>query len=259
MQTLQVTLIQTNLVWRNAKENTLLFTEKINSVANSTDLILLPEMFTTGFTMNPKRVAETMNGATINWLQKLANKKQCAIAGSLIIKEANKYYNRFVFVHSCGKVDFYNKRHLFSYAKENEQYEKGDKQVVINYQGWKICLQVCYDLRFPVWARNTTNYDLLIYVANWPKVRIEAWKTLLKARAIENLCYTVGVNRVGKDENNIEYNGNSMAFNCVGKPILSFKNKEDGIKTICLTKEHIAEVRKKFSFLKDQDSFTIGI
>lgn len=259
MKTLLVTLIQTNLVWRNAKENILLLTEKINFVANNTDLIVLPEMFTTGFTMNPKQVAETMNGTTINWLQSLANKKQCAIAGSLIIIENKKYYNRLVFVHPCGKVDFYNKRHLFSYAKENEQYEKGNKQVIINYKDWKICLQVCYDLRFPVWARNTANYDLLLNVASWPKIRIDAWKTLLKARAIENLCYTIGVNRVGTDKNNIEYNGNSMAFNSIGKPILFFKDNEDGIKNICLTKKHITEIRNKFSFLKDQDNFTIKL
>lgn len=259
MEKLTVAIVQTDLIWHNTKENKKLLSKKIDNLECPTDIIIFPEMFTTGFTLKSKEVAETMDGDTMCWLIKTARKKQCALTGSLVIKEDNFYYNRLVFVHPSGKIDYYNKRHLFSLVKEDKEYKKGKKQVTINYKGWKICPQICYDLRFPVWARNTHNYDLLLYVANWPKIRIDAWNTLLKARAIENLCYTIGVNRVGTDENNILYNGNSLVFDGVGKSILDFKDNEDAVKIVCLTKNHISKVRTKLSFLQDQDSFNITL
>lgn len=255
---LKIVLIQADLVWHNVKENRSQFSKKINAIKENVDLIVLPEMFTTGFSMEPLEVAESMQGETIKWMQQLAFEKQAAITGSIIISEGNNYYNRFLFVHPSGEIDSYDKRHLFTLAGEHEVYKSGNEKTIVNYKGWKICPLICYDLRFPVWARNTDNYDVLLYVANWPKPRINAWDTLLKARAIENLCYTIGVNRVGTDANNLEYSGHSVAYDCLGKKLTHLKTNLEDKAIITIHKKHISEVRNKLNFLNDKDSFEIN-
>ena len=191
---LVIALVQTDLIWENPKQNRENILEKIESITQKVDIIVLPEMFTTGFTMNAKSVAESMDGKTISWLQKTALKTNAAIVGSLIISEENKFFNRLVFVEPSGTVHHYDKRHTFTLAGEEKVYASGTKKIIVDYKGWKICPLVCYDLRFPVWARNVENYDLLLYVANWPKIRVAAWDALLKARAIENMAYCIGFN-----------------------------------------------------------------
>lgn len=213
---MKVAIIQSDLVWENPKANRLHFDEKINSITDNIDLIVLPEMFSTGFTMNPASVAETMEGETVNWIKSLAIAKNCAITGSLVIQENGNFYNRMLFVYPNGEIMHYDKRHLFTLAKEDEVYTSGKEKVIIDYNNWKICLQICYDLRFPVFARNVENYDLLIYVASWPKPRINAWDILLRARAVENLSYVIGVNRIGVDANNLEYVGHSQVIDYLG-------------------------------------------
>ncbi len=217
---MKIALIQSPLVWENPTANRNHFEEKINAIAEKVDLIVLPEMFTTGFTMNPAAVAETMEGETIQWLQLVAKVKNSAITGSLIIKEKNNYYNRLVFVFPSGEIQFYDKRHLFTLAGEDKVYTSGNQKLIVDYLGWKICPLICYDLRFPVFARNIEDYDVLIYVANWPKPRINAWDILLKARSVENMCYTIGVNRTGLDDNNLEYVGHSQTADFLGNYIL---------------------------------------
>lgn len=220
------------------------------------DLIVLPEMFASGFTMNPKIVAETMQGETIAWLQHLAKAKNCAITGSLVIEENGNYYNRLVFVFPNGKIQTYDKRHLFTLAGEDKVYTAGKEKLIIEYKGFKICPLICYDLRFPVFARNVENYDLLIYVANWPKPRINAWDILLKARAIENMCYTIGVNRIGKDSNNLEYVGHSQAVDFLGNYLVE-PQETDGVFIVELDQEKLNETRGKLGFLNDKDDFSI--
>ena len=253
---MKIALFQTSLVWENPKANRTFIEEHFMNEEVSFDLFVLPEMFSSGFTMHPKRVAETMNGETITWMKSLALMKNCAICGSLVIAENNVYHNRFVFVHPNGVIDFYDKRHLFSLAGEPDQYEKGISKTIINYKGWKICPQVCYDLRFPAFSRNHENYDLLLYVANWPKVRIMAWDVLLKARAIENLCYTIGVNRIGTDKNNHQYSGHSQVIDELGNVILDAED-DLGIFIINIDKEKMLETRKMLNFLNDRDAFDI--
>ena len=198
---INVTLIQSDIIWEDKVSNLKNYQNKISQI-ESTDLIVLPEMFTTGFSMNPKDISETMSGETIQWMKSNASKMNSAICGSIIIEEDDKYFNRFIWVNPDGSICQYDKKHLFSFAGEDKNYTAGNEKIIIEYKGWKICPLVCYDLRFPVWSRNSEDYDLLIYVANWPTKRKLAWKSLLVARAIENQCYVIGVNRVGKDENN---------------------------------------------------------
>ena len=254
---MKVALIQSSLFWENPSLNRNYFEEKINAISEQVDLIVLPEMFTTGFTMNPKNLAETMQGETIQWLQSLAKSKNSAITGSLIIEENNNYYNRLVFVFPAGEIQFYDKRHLFTLAGEDKVYTSGIEKLIIDYKGWKICPLICYDLRFPVFARNTEDYDLLIYVANWPKTRINAWDILLKARSVENMCYTIGVNRIGFDDNNLEYVGHSQAIDFLGNYILE-PQKTEGIFIVKLNKEKLLETRNKLGFLNDSDSFELN-
>lgn len=255
MQHLKIAVLQVNIVWQNAEQNRSNFSKKINQISDEIDLILLPEMFTTGFSMQPNQIAETMQGETVNWMQQVALEKDCAVAGSLIICEADKFYNRFLFVLPSGEIQYYNKRHLFTLAGEEKVYTSGNEKLIVNYKGWKICPLICYDLRFPVWARNTENYDVLIYVANWPKTRILAWDTLLKARAIENMCYTIGVNRVGVDANNLNYNGHSAAYDCLGNEIALTEENKETITVFELDKNNMLEVRNSLHFLNDKDSF----
>jgi omega-amidase len=204
---MKIALLNTTLVWENPAKNRANLEQKINSINESINLIVLPEMFTSGFTMNPKNVAETMQGETVSWLKQVAKAKNCAITGSLVITENENYFNRLLFVFPDGKIEFYDKRHLFTLAGEDKVYTSGKEKLIVTYKGFKICPLICYDLRFPVFARNVENYDLLLYVANWPKPRINAWDILLKARAVENMSYVIGVNRIGNDNNNLEYVG----------------------------------------------------
>lgn len=253
---MKIALIQSNLHWEAVSQNRNSFEEKITKIDSEVDLVILPEMFSTGFTMNPKDVAETMQGETIVWMKSIAKQKNCAITGSLIITENNQFYNRLLFVFPSGEIQFYDKRHLFSLAGEDKIYTAGSQKQIVEYLGWKICLQVCYDLRFPVFARNVENYDLLLYVANWPKVRINAWDILLKARAVENLSYIIGVNRTGVDANNHEYNGHSQVIDFLGNPILEPQENE-GVFIVELDKNIMLETRKKMDFLSDKDVFEI--
>lgn len=254
---LKVVGIQADLAWENPSKNIAFFEEKINSLNNDTDLIVLPEMFTTGFTMQPNNVAEKMNGLTVSWMQKIAFNKQTAICGSLVIMEDGKFFNRFIFVYPSGEIKTYNKRHSFTLAGEHEMYTSGSEKIIINYKDWKICPLICYDLRFPVWARNTENYDVLIYMANWPVTRIKAWETLLKARAIENMSYVIGVNRTGKDANNYQYSGNSLLVDYLGETLSSLQENEIGLINATFFKDKQDVVRKKLGFLNDMDSFNI--
>lgn len=254
---LNIAFLQADLVWENAKQNMKNFSEKIHQINEQVDLIVLPEMFTTGFSMHPQKIGDTMRGETVAWMRKTASEKNAAIAGSVIIFENNNFYNRFLFVHPSGEINFYDKRHLFTLAGEDKVYVAGKEKLIVEYKGWKICPLVCYDLRFPVWARNTEDYDLLIYVANWPKIRIAAWDTLLKARAIENMCYTIGVNRVGFDDNNYEYSGHTAVYNCLGEQVAKTKaNKEETV-IFTLDKNQSSEIRSKLGFLNDKDTFEI--
>jgi predicted amidohydrolase len=253
---MKIALIQSSLFWENPKANRNQFEEKINAISESVDLIVLPEMFTSGFTMKPNGVAETIQGETITWLTNLAKTKNTAIIGSLVIKENDNFYNRLVFVFLSGEIQFYDKRHLFTLAGEDEVYTAGNKKLIIEYKGWKICPLVCYDLRFPVFSRNTENYDLLIYVANWPKTRINAWNALLKARAIENMSYVIGVNRIGEDDNKFQYNGNSQVVNFLGDYVLE-PVEENNIFIVELNKAELLLGRDKLKFLDDRDSFIL--
>lgn len=256
---LKIALIQANLVWENPIQNRINFLEKINTISAAIDLIILPEMFTSGFTMNAEIIAETMDGETFTWLKKIAQEKGAAITGSLVVKEYGNYFNRCFFVEPDGTISTYDKRHTFTLAGEHKVYKAGKTKIIINYKGWKICPLVCYDLRFPVWARNTEDYDLLLYVANWPKVRISAWDALLKARAIENMSYCIGVNRVGLDGNNYEYPGHSAAFDVLGHRMDAIPKDLEAIEYVVLEKHHIKTYREKLNFINDRDEFTLKV
>ncbi len=253
---MKIALLQSSLFWENPKANRNHFEEKINALAEKVDLIVLPEMFSTGFTMNPEAVFETMEGETIQWMQSLAKAKNSAITGSLVIKENENFHNRLLFVFPSGEMQIYDKRHLFTLAGEDKVYTSGNQKLIVEYLGWKICPLICYDLRFPVFARNVENYDVLIYVANWPKSRIQAWDILLKARSVENLCYTVGVNRVGLDNNNLEYDGHSQTVDFMGNYVLEPQENE-GVFIVELNKQKLVETRNKLGFLIDRDSFEL--
>lgn len=253
---MKVALIQTDIIWEDAVQNRNNLELKINTIASDVDLIVLPEMFTTGFSMHPEAIAETMEGDSVLWLKSIAKSKKSAIAGSLVIAENDNFYNRLVFVFPSGEMQYYDKRHLFSLAGEDELYSAGAKKLIIDYKGWKICPLICYDLRFPVFSRNTEDYDLLLYAANWPTARINAWDALLKARAIENMCYTIGVNRIGEDGNNHPYPGHSQVVDFLGDPIIG-SSQEEIILIAELDKQQLLETRKKLDFLSDRDAFKI--
>jgi omega-amidase len=261
MQGLTITIIQTKLCWEDKKSNLKMIEEKIMSLKDKTEIVVLPEMFTTGFSMDPKRLAETMEGETVQWMKKIAAEKKIIITGSAIIKENENYYNRLLWMLPNGQYGIYDKRHRFGYAGEDEEFSPGNKRLIASAKGWKINLLVCYDLRFPVWSRQQATsgeleYDLLIYVANWPERRAHAWRTLLQARAIENQCYVVGVNRVGDDGNNIHYSGESMVVDPLGE-VLYTKKEEEDIFTITLNKLQLDSIRTKLPFWKDADHFKI--
>lgn len=257
MNNLKVTLIQSQLQWEQPEANRALFSEKISSISETTDLIILPEMFTTGFSMNAVHLAESMNGDTLKWMQQQSINTGAAITGSIIIKEDGGFYNRLFWVEGYHTLHYYDKKHTFTLAGEHNVYTAGDKKLLIHYKGWKICPLICYDLRFPVWSRNTEDYELLIYTANWPEKRIVAWDTLLKARAIENMSYCIGVNRVGLDGNGHNYVGHSAAYDVLGSQISKSHFQNEFIETITLEKNHLVEQRVQLGFLEDRDLFTL--
>jgi predicted amidohydrolase len=258
-ENLKVAIVQSNLVWENPIQNRLHFIDKINSISETVDVIVLPEMFTSGFTMNAEVVAETMDGETINLLKQIAVKTQAAIIGSLIIKEDHKFYNRLVFVKPNETIETYNKRHGFSLAGEDKVFTSGTDKLIVNYKGWAFCPLICYDLRFPVWARNIEDYDVVLYVANWPKPRISAWDALLKARAIENMSYSIGVNRVGLDAKSYEYPGHSAIYDVLGEQITTIEPNKEQIEIVTLSKSHIEKHRRHLGFLSDKDVFSLEV
>jgi len=257
---LTLSLIQTDLHWEDKAANLSMLEGKIMSIQERTEIVVLPEMFSTGFSMNPKQLAEPMNGESVQWMKRVAKERKIILTGSLIIEEDDHYFNRLLWVLPNGSLGYYDKRHRFAFAGEDKEYTAGQKRMIASVNGWKINLQVCYDLRFPVWARQQSGeapeYDLLLYVANWPERRNHAWKTLLTARAIENQCYVVGLNRVGNDGNNIHHSGDSMVIDGLGTVL--FQQANDAIvHTITLQKEPLQEIRTRFPFWKDADDFKI--
>ncbi len=258
MDQLQISLVQPYLHWEEPDSNRQHLYHLIQNIAD-TDLIILPEMFATGFTMQPLALAEPESGASVRWMKKLAREKEAAVCGSLVISENNKFYNRLFFVKPDGSYHTYNKRHLFTLAGEEKVYTAGKEQLVVEYAGWKIMPLVCYDLRFPVWCRNTAEAELMIFVANWPERRSEAWKSLLKARAIENMCYVTGVNRVGNDGNEVFHSGDSGVYDELGQLLSDFAPGQEQVKTFTLQKEQVHRSRERFSFLKDRDLFRIEV
>jgi predicted amidohydrolase len=256
MSDLTITIIQSNLYWESIDANLSMFEKKIASVSKATDLIILPEMFTTGFTMNAAALAEDMEGKTVGWMKKMAADSEAVITGSVIVKEHGKFFNRLIWMQPDGNVQLYDKHHLFSMANEQDTFSAGTQKLIADIRDWKICPQICYDLRFPVWLRNVEKYDLLIFVANWPERRSYPWQQLLIARAIENQCYVAGVNRVGEDGNGISYSGCSAIIDPKGK-VLFEKSHQEVVQTITLSKSNLQKTRARFPFLQDGDRFTI--
>jgi len=260
MPTLSFTIIQTRVHWEDKQANLAMLEEKILGIREKTEIVVLPEMFSTGFSMRPQLLAETMDGTTVQWMKRIAATRKIVLTGSVIIEEEGHYYNRLLWVLPDGKLGYYDKRHRFAFAGEDKEYTAGNKRLIAQVKGWKINLQVCYDLRFPVWARqqstDTPEYDVLLYVANWPERRSHAWKTLLTARAIENQCFVVGVNRVGEDGNGIHHSGDSMVVDALGVT-LYHKQEDEDIYTIILEKDRLQDVRQKFPFWKDADQYKI--
>ena len=260
---MNITIIQTQLAWENREKNLQHFEKSVSSISSPTDIIVLPEMFTTGFTMNPEKNAEEHLGEGFKWMQKMAKQKNAIITGSIATKENSNYYNRLFWVEPNGKHDSYDKRHLFRMAKEDEHYTAGTKKIIKQIREWNVCPLVCYDLRFPVWSRNRFkngewDYDVLIYVANWPEVRSYPWKQLLIARAIENQCYVIGLNRIGKDGNDFAHSGDSMVINPRGEIISKTKAHEESIETISLDMPYLQDFRKVFPVGLDGDGFELG-
>lgn len=253
---LQITPIQASLIWEDAAANRKAFTSRIQQITAPTDIIVLPEMFTTGFTMHAKALAEPMQGPTLAWMQQIAAEKQACVTGSIIIQESKQYFNRLLWVTPDGGCQYYNKRHLFSLANEGEYYQAGTEQTVFLWKGWRIFPQICYDLRFPVWSRNTMDYSVYLNVANWPAQRAFAWQTLLRARAIENQCFVVGVNRIGIDGNGHSYQGDSVVLDPLGQPLAELADEAVN-PTISLSYDLLSQTRARFPFLDDRDVFTL--
>lgn len=254
---LKVSLIQTDIIWEDKTENLKNVETKVASLAGQTDLVVLPEMFSTGFSMNSHVLAEDMSGETMTLLRDWTKKYKVALCGSFIARDDEHYYNRAFFVTS-DKEFFYDKRHLFRMGNESEAFDSGDKKLIIEHKGFNICLLICYDLRFPVWARNVNNaYDLLIYVANWPDSRSFVWDTLLKARALENQSYVCGVNRVGVDGLNLVYRGGSVLLDAKGKTLSTLIDFEEGVETVEISKKELDSFRQKFPAWMDADKFQI--
>ena len=264
---MKVTIIQTALHWEDRTKNLEHFDTLVNSIKESTDLIVLPEMFSTGFTMNPAKLADPLNGPALQWMAKKAKEKNAVITGSVVVEDNKKYYNRLFWAEPGGTISTYDKRHLFRMANEDKHYAMGSKKIIKKINQWHICPLVCYDLRFPVWSRNTfkktngvptASYDVLIYVANWPEARAYPWKQLLIARAIENQCYVIGVNRIGEDGNGIKHSGDSMVINPRGEIISKTKPNEQNIETVTLDRTYLEDFRITFPVGLDSDEFTLS-
>ncbi len=258
MSELTFTLIQSNLHWEDKAQNLSMFEKKIQSISGQKQVVILPETFNTGFSMAPSRLGETMNGDTVAWMKKVAQEHKIILAGSLMIQEKFKNYNRLLWVLPSGEIQHYDKRHRFSLGGEHNQFSAGERRVIVQVNGWRILLQVCYDLRFPVYARQQKDdeYDAILYVANWPQKRMEAWNTLLKARAIENQCYTIGVNRLGDDGTELAHSGGSSIYGPLGETIYYKENQED-IFTTTLNTALVKTIRTKLPFQQDRDSFSL--
>jgi predicted amidohydrolase len=264
MSSVTFTLIQTALHWEDQEANLAMLAQKIEAIQTPTQVVVLPEMFSTGFSMKPELLAETADGPTVQWMQQVAARKKVILTGSVIIQDGDAYYNRLIWMLPNGQWGHYDKRHRFAFAGEHQHYTAGSQRFIASVNGFKINLLVCYDLRFPVWARQqmgedgSAEYDVLLYVANWPQRRSTAWKTLLQARAIENQSYVIGVNRVGDDGNGIYHSGDSMVIDPLGE-ILYHKADDEDIFTITLKKDDLQTVRDKFPFLRDADRFEINL
>jgi len=254
-QPLKIALVQTSLIWEDPQKNRANISEKIQAVSSGVDLIILPEMFTTGFTMTPSNLEASEGQRTILWMQEMAKTKNAALVGSIPYLENNKYTNRLFFVKAEGNIYPYDKRHTFTLAGEDKVYKSGDQRLIVDFKGFRICPMICYDLRFPVWARYDEDYDVLLYVANWPEPRIAAWDSLLKARAIENLAYCIGLNRVGEDANGLRYPGHSAVYDPLGYQVVY--SEEEEILYASLSKEKVADIRKNLKFLEDRDHFNL--
>lgn len=257
MQNLNVTLVQQATVWQDPIANRKKFSALIAEYGPTSDVIVFPEMFTTGYSQESAKLAETMDGPTVMWMKQHAAQVDAVIAGSVVIQDGERTVNRLLWVQPDGDVQHYDKRHLFSFASEQNTFDAGHERKVVDYKGWRICLQVCYDLRFPVWSRNIGNYDVLLYVASWPQSRIDHWQQLLKARAIENLSYVVAVNRIGEDGNGYLHNGQSAVIDPKGRLLLE-PGDSAGCFSMTLDYEAMISYRKKFGALQDRDEFTIG-
>lgn len=259
MSDIKITTIQTELFWEDSKNNINQFNKTLKSNELG-DIVVLPEMFTTGFTMKTDNNAELMDGNTVLWMKEKAKEYEILLIGSLIIKEGKNYYNRLITTFPNGDIKYYDKRHLFRMANEHEYYTSGKQKLIFNYKGWNICPLICYDLRFPVWSRNTNNEtDLYLYIANWPKARVSAWSKLLRARAIENLAYVVGVNRIGKDGKDIDYSGGSAVIDFKGDDMYEHPNNFFSVHTTQLSKKDLIDFREKFAANLDADKFNIEI
>ena len=263
MQNLKTVLIQADIAWEDIDQNLNYFENRFKQINESPDFIVLPEMFNTGFTMNVEKCAESEGGRTISWLKKHAFEKNCVIVGSLLVNETGKFYNRMFWVNPDGSFEFYDKRHLFRMAKEHHTMSQGLNKKIVQFQDWKINLQICYDLRFPVWSKNNFykgqyDYDVLLYIANWPEIRSFAYKSLLIARAIENQSYVIWVNRVGNDGNQVCHSGDSMVIDPLGNIIAQAKNGVEEILTANLNKSNLINLREKFKIGLDWDTFSIN-
>lgn len=258
MPTLRISLVQAALRWHDAQANRKLFADVLGGLDGPTDLIVLPEMFTTGFTMQAAGQSESMDGASVQWMRSQAERLKAAVCGSLIIEDDGRFFNRFVFVEPGGDLQCYDKRHLFRLANEQRHYSAGRRRVVFDYRGVRICPQVCYDLRFPVWSRNRGDYDLLIYVANWPQPRHLAWQTLIRARAIENQCYLAAVNRVGTDGNDLPYRGGSAVVDFLGQDLVDLDD-EPASATVEIDLDRLRTFRERYPFHQDADAFELDI
>ena len=259
MPDLKVTLIQSDLQWQNPalnRQRLAAAVEKELTLNGPADLVVLPEMFNTGFCMDAAGQAEEMTGATVHWLRELAVSTGAVITGSLIIAESEHFYNRLIWMPPTGELSFYDKRHLFRMAHEERYYSGGDRQLTVELNGWRIRPLICYDLRFPVWSRNRDDYDLLLLVANWPARRRDIWRILLQARAAENLAWLVAVNRIGRDDNGIDYSGDSCVIDPQGMPLLTLPN-EEASNTITLSRDQLDQWRQRFPAHLDGDDFRL--
>ncbi len=255
--TILIKTVQPDLIWEDKETNMNRLRMLADQTEEQVDIIVFPEMFTTGFTMHSMKYAEETSGATYQWMQELAQRNNCAVTGSYIIREKNKVFNRLLFVDENGSSVSYDKRHLFGFEGESEHYSPGNERKIITYRGWRILPQICYDLRFPVWSRNRNDYDLMINVANWPESRKDVWMTLLKARAIENQVYVVGVNRIGIDGNGISYSGDTLVFDPKGNTLLSSLSYKESVDIVAINLQELLRFRNKFQVWKDADKFSL--